>query len=109
MSELTRMTSCNEQDGGYTWGKLVEIHRIDNIQIVEYFPALIFSRVDGTDKEDQSKFLDEVSFHPYIDEGDTSQSFNTLKQALVGAIAYEADGDNSRAAKYFFRMIGIDK
>lgn len=80
----------------FVWGKIVEVHWIDDLAIVEYIPE---HRQDSR------------AFHPYVNCGpggkntDTCRSFPSLKRAIVGAIAYESEGPNAKADVYFYRMI----
>ncbi len=98
MTNLTDMVDL--KSGKFTWGVLVKIHHIANFQIVEY------------DNEDD--FI--TMFHPFIDETDIGQVYESLKQAIVAAIVFEcntSEGINSHdcivVVGLIFRMIkGID-
>lgn len=83
-----------DQGQGYTWGPIIQVHQIGPYVILEYTP-----RVTGSAR------YEGVSFHAFVDGGDTNHSFNTLDAALAGAMAYRAEGPNSRAGQYFMNMI----
>jgi hypothetical protein len=74
-------------------GKVTEVHVFGKYQIAEY-----------RETEDDSK----VHYHPYVDGCDTSHSFGTLEEAAAFAIAYKAEGPNTKAAGYFVKMLGIE-
>ena len=63
-------------DDVYTWGKLVKVHDVDplEVSIVEYIHE------------------DKTHFHPYIAKKDTNVSYNTIEQAIVGAILIRKHG-----------------
>lgn len=85
---------------GYVWGKVKAVHVIGDYQIVEYHPRNCGRGNRGIDYET-------THFHPYIDWIDTNRSYTTLEEAMVGMVAYRFDGNNSQAAMYFSRMIGL--
>lgn len=88
----------------FTWGKVVAIHEVGEYQIVEYVPNQSSNVSDADYAERLAKHP--TSFHPYIKGDDTSRSYHSLDEALVGVIAYRHDGLNSQAAGYFGKMIG---
>ncbi len=92
----------NEIKKKFVWGPIVDIHEIGDYQIIEYNPQ-IFNKCTGTGKYDYNR----TQFHPYINYNDTSHSYKTLDEALIGTIALKHDGLNSQAAYYFYKMIGI--
>lgn len=73
----------------FSWGHVHAVHRIGEYTIVEY----------------KHRHSGEIAFHVYVGNKDTSTSFESLDAALVGAIAYKAEGPNSQAAWYFMKMI----
>lgn len=95
------MSTIHEMIKGhkYTWGKLVKIHEIGEYKVVEYFSYKYENnhRTDG--------YEETASFHPYINDQDTNNSYESLDAALVGVIAYKQDGPNSQAARFFMKMI----
>lgn len=48
------------------------------------------------------------SFHVYVNGKRSGHAERTLDKALIVAIAYLYDGQNSQAAQYFARMIGME-
>lgn len=48
-------------------------------------------------------------FYAYHDGKSMHESWHSLEQAIIGAIAKVHDGLNSQAAHYFFRMIDIEE
>ena len=84
----------------FGWGQVICVHTVGEYDIIEYIPNQSSNVAD----EDYDS---SPCFHPYVDGCDISQSFHSLDQALVGAIAYKAEGPNGRAATYFFKMIEV--
>jgi hypothetical protein len=84
----------------FPWGPIDQVHEIGPYQIVEYRHDM--SRTTARDYSDHGR----GQFHPFIDGKDTSQSFDSLDAALVGAIAYRHEGPDGSAAYYFMRMLG---
>lgn len=87
----------------FVWGPITFVHEVGPYQIVEY-------RRDMSNAGMVSMYADHGTtyFHPYIDGKDTSHSYRSLDAALVGAIAYRAEGPNGSAGEYFMRMIGAE-
>ena len=82
-------------------GEAVAVHTVGDYEIVEYHPRI----------SEQSALIHKIDwdsslFSVYINGRRTGQGFSTLRSALVGAIAYEAEGPNHHADYYFLRMIG---
>lgn len=75
----------------FVWGKVIKVHTIGDLTIVEY----------------ENSFDNQVLFHAYYGDLDTHESFGTLDIAIVGALGYKYDGRNSQACRYFVRMIGM--
>lgn len=48
-------------------------------------------------------------FFPYVDGRSTGNYESSLDAALIVAIAFRYDGNNSQAAHYFARMIGMER
>lgn len=71
----------------YTWGKLVEVHEINNYLIVEY----------------ENEYEGINSFHPYVNGYDTHCNFSSLDYALIHAIAYNKG--HSRASEFIINML----
>lgn len=78
----------------FPWGPIDKIHEIGEYQIIEY-------------REDKSGFNrdawethNRTVFHPYVNGKDSHESFVTLDEAIVGAIAFKNQGAHSSAAYY---------
>jgi hypothetical protein len=88
----------------FPWGVIDEVHEVGPYQIAQY-------RKDASTYAHESAWVDhgKTMFHIYVEGKDACQSFWTLDAALVGAIAYRAEGPNGQAAEYFMRMIDRDR
>ena len=73
----------------FVWGNIISVHLIDDYQVIEF-----------NDRDDVKRY------QPYVDFKDTHCSYESLEEAIVGAISYKYDGCNSRADIYFWRMVG---
>lgn len=95
-----------DEDGhkNFVWGRIVAVHEVGEYQIVEYVRNQHGNESDDEYASDLAQHP--TSFHPYIKGDDTSRSYRSLDEALVGVVAYRHDGLNSQAAHYFGRMIG---
>ena len=93
----------------YVWGQVVNVHRVGEYAIIEYV-------ITSETHPDYGKHF----FHPAIwsdkfakyNDGnfswvDMHTSYSSLDEALLGAIAYKHDGENSQAGFFFAKMIGI--
>jgi hypothetical protein len=80
-------------------GPIIAIHTIGQYDIVEHWhnPA--------SNDPDRNTYR---CFSPFIDGKRTGCSFNSMDEALVGAIARRHDGANTRADLYFVRGIGAE-
>jgi hypothetical protein len=85
----------------FPWGRVVNTHTIGDYEIVEYY-SWIYK--DGG-KTRQTE--DATMFHPYHQGKDLCVSYSSLEESMIGMVAWKYEGGNSRAAQYFFRMIGI--
>ena len=83
----------------FPWGPVVQLHEIGEYQIIEYHPE-IFINSCGTGKHEQDK----TQFHV---QGE-NHSFDSLDEALIGAICLKYDGINTRAPKYISLMLGMN-
>jgi hypothetical protein len=77
----------------FTWGRILDIHCVNNYQIIEY----------------ENKGTKEILWHGYINYNDINISYQSLDSALIGCIGYKYEGGNGRAASYFEKMIGLNK
>lgn len=73
----------------FVWGEIKNVHLIDDYQIIEFY-----------DRDDEKRYQSYVNFK------DTHCSYESLEEAIVGAISYKYDGCNSKADIYFWRMVG---
>lgn len=96
----------NGPDGRkFTWGPIDAIHQVGPYTIVEY--RRDNSNTTSADPDGLAASHDQTHFHPYIDGKDTAQSFLSLDQALIGAIAYRHEGPNTRAPGYIYSMLDM--
>lgn len=79
----------------FPWGVITQVHKVGSYQIVEYREDEVW--------DSHGMML----FHPYIDGRDTCHDYHSLDAALIGVIAYRADGPNTRADRYICKMLGI--
>ena len=86
----------------FPWGPIVKIHEVGPYQIVEYLDDR--SSYPRTQQEGHGRTM----YQPWVNGRSTSTSWPSLDAALVGAIAYQAEGPNGQAAYYFLRMIGAE-
>lgn len=89
----------------FPWGPIQHIHRIGRYEVVEYLRDASNMHSDDPDRTKHGT----LHFHPFVDGIDTSRSYRTIEEAVVGAIAYAYDGVNSQAATYFSRMIALNE
>lgn len=98
------MTSIQLSTGKITefiWGKVIKVHYIGyEYDVVEYHPR----------KVKEGRILNEIDFqikeyHGYVKEKDTSCSWKSFDEAIIGCIAYKYEGANHRADEYFIKMI----
>lgn len=103
----------------FTWGEVVEVHRVGPYAIVEYVREPAANRLDDD--------LPAIRFSVFIDDvqtpgssrgsSDIGQGTSTLDQAIVLAVAYRRDelakpgksfaaNESPRAMRYFMRMTG---
>jgi len=85
----------------FTWGIVIEELTIRQYTIVEYHPWKRDSCTILTGKPDFEK----KCYSTYLNGKDTCIEYDSLQSALVGLIAQEADGPNTKADLYFMKMI----
>ena len=79
----------------FNWGIVTNVHCVGEYVIFEYIS--------------NSKDSKGITFyHAFMDYKNISISYHTLDQCLIGTIAYKYDGINSKAANYFYKMIGMN-
>ena len=93
----------NKEIENFAWGKVVKVHSIGDIDIIEYFDRMrkgstITKEIDYNTK----------CFHPYLKGKDTNNSYESLDQAIIGVLCTKYEGANSRADGYIFSMLGMD-
>jgi len=74
----------------FSWGRITNVYCVGEYIIFEYINS-----PNG-----------EILYHAYIDYENVPTSYLTLDQCLIGTIAYKYE-DNDRAARYFYKMIGM--
>lgn len=87
---MTKTTNLKHLRAGnpFTWGTITRLFDIGPYSIAQY--------IDHDDV---------MHYHVWVDGEDTCQGCATLEEAMVYAVAYQAEGANTRAADYFMRMI----
>jgi hypothetical protein len=83
----------------WPWGPIQAIHRIGHYYVIEY--------LDDKSRSFQRQYWHEhgrTLFSAHIDGKKTSRSYTSLASAIVGAVAIDRDGENTRADSYFDRM-----
>lgn len=68
-------------------GRIQNLYRILDYIIVEY--------------QDEIK----TYFAVYVNKKLTNELYDTIEEAMVGAVAYKYEGPQSQALKYFFKMV----
>jgi len=99
---MIKLKKYFEMLNDFPWGKIVKVHSIGDIDIIEYIEGRRFNAGRGKITEGGT-----TEFYPYIDGRDTNTSYLTLDRAIVGALGRKYDGANSQAADYFFKMVGM--
>ena len=92
MKTSTDLHEVKDNSVEFTWGEIIKFYEIEEYTIASY----------NTDNKQKKKT---VEFHAWVDKKDTCRSYNSLEEAIVGAIAYKHEGPNSQAAGYFMKMI----
>ena len=82
---------------------VIAVHEIGPYVIVEFHPEKF---VRGAWSRHNGYLMDRSAFHSYVGGVDTNYQHDSLDAALAHAIAYRAEGCNSRAGYYFIKMIG---
>lgn len=89
----------------FTWGSIIEIMDIGPYTIASYHPH----KNDNGRISSQIIDVDRTQFHGWVDGENSHRAWLSLDEALVGLIAYRAEGPNSRAADYFKKMIANEE
>jgi hypothetical protein len=63
----------------FPWGRVIDIHCIDNYQIVEF----------------ERNFTNKLLWHGYIDYKDSNKSFESLNSALIGCMNIRQQHENN--------------
>ena len=96
------MSRFDQDVAKYPWGRIVRIHYVGEYQIIESKP---WKRDGCTVLSNQVDEFADHEFHPYLNETDAHESYESLDAALAGIIAYKHEGCNHRANRYFMKMI----
>ena len=85
----------------FPWGKIVKVHKIGKYKIVEY-KSYVYVNGVSTDKLNKKS-----SFHPFINNKDTSHSFNSLDKAMIFMVMYNnlEINEASQLSGATFRML----
>lgn len=78
----------------FCWGRVVAIHKIGTIEIIEYLPCSI-----RNDREPATT--------PYFHINGDSQSTGSLDSAIICALALKYGGLNNQAGALICKMLGI--
>lgn len=92
----------------FPWGLIVDVHVVGPYALLEYDSSKPGNAEPGWKSERMfSGYVHEPENKRADARGwrDIGQSFHSLDAALVGCIAYRAEGPNAQAASYFMRMI----
>lgn len=95
-TDLHRMTQ--DVSHGFTWGAYLTTHEVGPYQIVEFHP----NKTKGVTVL-QGVFENSPAFHPFVNGKDLSTTVDSLDEALILAIAYQAG--HSLAAPHIGRML----
>ena len=82
-------------------GRYVQTHEIGEYTIVEYKGKVY----ENSTPKVPTQYEEDSSFAPFINGRRICSSYETLDEAIVGAIAVKYDGGNTRADTYFMKAI----
>jgi hypothetical protein len=91
----SKVMSKGEKDM-FCWGRVVEVHKIGDHEIIECIP-----------RKTDSEILDFDAPHEFHVNG-ASWHCNSLDAAIMGALAYKYDGSNTQAPRLFCKALGIN-
>ncbi len=74
----------------FSWGEIIKFYELEEFTIASFFPNNAGKR---------------ILFHVWVDKKDIGMYFDSLEEALIGAIAFKHEGFHSEAARYFMKMI----
>jgi hypothetical protein len=92
----------------FTWGTVKEWWTIGRYTICRYEhdrPCVIASEGRELSPRQLNK-RDPLRYHTWVGGEDTNHGHSSLDEALAHCIAYEHDGINTRADRYFLKAIG---
>lgn len=95
----------------FPWGRILDVHVIGRYAMIEYQSARPGNAQRGWKSERMfSGYLHQPESKRADSRGwmDIGQSFHSMDAALVGLVAYAAEGGNSQAARFFMKMIAPD-
>jgi hypothetical protein len=85
----------------FCWGKSIHLYEVGEYAILSFYRW----KTDGCTVLSGQPDKNKIDFHVWINGHDTSHSFDTLDEALVGAVALKHEGPNGKAHIYFKKMI----
>lgn len=88
----------------YVWGEAISWHTIGPYEFLAFHPNKYRQGV-CTNEVNRSV----IDWHAWVSTQDTCHSCGSLDAALAHAIAYRAEGPNTRADTYFLRAIGRER
>lgn len=95
ISNSTSKQLSNEEHKSFPFGRVIDIHRISEYEIIEFIPlAYMGEHLTLRSENCREFFINNYGLY-----------CNTLDEAIVCAIARKHDGINSEAHIYFMRMI----
>jgi len=104
MKSSTDLENINKNGFYFTWGEVVEIISMKNYSFVVYHPWKSNECNVYMHDPDYTRF----QYNGYIDGKSISRGWNSLEAAMVGIVAYKLDGPNTKADRYFMKMIRED-
>jgi len=102
-------TNLNEKmpDGrSFVWGKVTNLHYLGPYCFVEFLRDN--SHTFSVDKANLVQTHGQTQWHAFVNERDTSYSYDSLEAAMAGAVAYKVAGLNTQAAMHFMKMLDAD-
>lgn len=88
----------------YLHGEVIALHQVLAYDFVEFRPWALRGGVPDPSVVQGNG----LAFRAYCEGEEIPVSFDSLEEAMVGAVAYRLDGPESQASRYFFRMVRTD-
>jgi hypothetical protein len=92
-TECTDLERAVNDGAAYWLGPVIQVHTIGPYSLLEYREKLLTG---------------DTYYSIFIDGHSICRSERCLEAALAEAIAYRFDGCNSKAGRYFMKMIGAN-